>query len=152
LARGRALADHECMNRLRGLLSRVLLLSVLASVTTLAAACGGSDPGFVERIEDPFAGGYPIYRDEDSGVRVIVGTPDLGVGEQRVSFALFAPPSEEGGMLVISQPELTVRAFRYPSGHGGDRVGPIDEVVVRFGELPPGERGIHRGTFQFEEA
>ena len=74
--------------------SRVLA-GALAALAAIAVACsGGAETSGAQTAklipagDDPFLAGYPRYEDEAAGLRVILGTPDLGVGRHRVGFVL----------------------------------------------------------------
>jgi hypothetical protein len=121
-----------------------VLLAIIAIVAVTLGACARGDegsgiPGAAALVEDPFAGGYPLYEDAASGLQVVFGTPDIAVGQPRVSFAVFHNWS------VIDVPVLTVRTFRYPDGPQGDRLGPLEEATLLYGPFPFGGRGVYRG-------
>jgi len=102
-------------------------LAALVALTLFAvAACG--DGGTMSRVQDPFSGGYPMYRDEASGLDVIFGTPDLGVGTQRIAFAVL---SRDG---LVREPALPVTVRR-----GDER----QRVTARYHPFPTGTRGIY---------
>ena len=109
-------------------------LSVLLAAVA-AAACGSGDG--MGRVEDPFSGGYPMYRDGASGLEVIFGTPDLGTGEQRIAFAVLA---RDGIVREASLP-VTVR-----------RRGERQAVTARYRPFPTGTRGVYVGAATFPEA
>ena len=138
-------------------MSRRILLAVLAvlglsaALAVLVAACGDDVPegsrtvkGAAAWVDDPFSGGYPTYRDQDSGLTVVFGTPDLGAGRSRVSFALF---DAEG---LISFPTVKVATRYY--GDRDDEYDPGEETALRFHPFPEGGRGIYTGTLDFREA
>jgi hypothetical protein len=106
----------------------MLLVAVLVA---LVAACRSDT---LKRIEDPFSGGYPMYRDETSGLDVIFGTPDLGAGEQRIAFAITARDA------VVREPALEVVVRR-----GSER----QTLTARYHPFPAGSRGVYvtRATF-----
>src|SRR5690606_32440715 len=81
-----------------------LVLAVLTVLASAVLACGGGD--VATKVEDPFSGGYPTYRDEESGITAILGTPDLGVGTFRVAIALSDPTG------LIRFPSLTFESAR----------------------------------------
>ena len=144
---------------MRGSRTRWLLaVAVLSGV--LAAACGGgSDPTEpvenAEPVEDARGGfgladgGYPQYHDEESGLRVILGTPDLGVGRQRVAFVL----SDEQGLIRL--PVTSIATYYYPDGYDpdgteGSAEGPIETTQARFFEFPFGVRGLYAVDLEFD--
>ena len=102
-------------------------------------------PGAATPIDDPFSGGYPTYDDAESGLLIVFGTPDLGVGTSRVSFALF---NDVG---LISVPELDVTTRFYPEGPEGD-FETVEEAQLQFRSFPEGGRGIYTGYLTLERA
>lgn len=111
-------------------------LATLVALTLFAvAACGGD--GAMSRVQDPFSGGYPMYRDEASGLDVIFGTPDLGAGAQRIAFAVL---SRDG---LIREPTLPTTLRR-----GGDR----QSVTAVYHPFPTGTRGIYVAQVTFPKA
>ncbi len=109
-----------------------ILLAGLLVATVVA--CGDAS---MKRVEDPFSGGYPLYRDATSGFDVIFGTPDLGLGPQRVAFAVLGP---EG---IVSAPslDLTLR------GGGGAQA-----LTARYHPFPTGTRGLYVTEARFANA
>ncbi len=113
--------------------------------TATATAAGVALPGGATPVDDPFSGGYPTYDDEATGLRVVFGTPDLGAGASRVSFALF----DDVGL--ISFPVLDVATRFYPDGAAGEfEPGAGDQL--RFYPFPLGSRGIYAGELSFPRA
>ncbi len=119
------------------------LAALVTLLAALAVACGGggSDGAPIEGSDDPIvlgllSIGYPVYEDEASGIRTILGTPDLGAGRHRVGFVL----SDADGLIRL--PVITVTSYRYPEGPDGPRVGPVEEGTARFFEFPYGVRGM----------
>jgi hypothetical protein len=139
---------------------RVAVLAALATVALLAAACGGNEAtdasspstsGVLTPLPEGMAatalsGGYPTYRDDDTGVTAILGTPDLGVGRHRVGFVLTTP---EG---LVRVPVLAVESYRHPDGPGSVAEGPIEVSEARFYEFPFGTRGIYSMPLEFDRA
>ncbi|MDO9445873.1 MAG: hypothetical protein Q7K37_11205, partial [Dehalococcoidia bacterium] len=118
------------MPRPRHLGALMLLLAAILGAA-LVAGCGEDEaepsalmPGSARLVEDPFSGGYPAYHDESAGLRVILGTPDLGAGPSRIAFALF----DEVGL--IEFPGLLVRTYFYPEGPEAMRLGPLEQAVL----------------------
>lgn len=135
--------------------SRSLRLSsalVAVALSLALVACGGGKAddgppriqGAATWVDDPFSGGYPTYQDQESGLTVVFGTPDLGAGASRVSFALF---DYEG---LIGFPVLRIATRHYPDG-GADSYVPGEEATLRFQPFPEGGRGIYTGTLTFGE-
>lgn len=100
-------------------------------------------PGGATAVDDPFSGGYPTYDDEATGLRIVFGTPDLGVGTSRVSLALF----DDVG--VVSVPTLAASTRFYADGPDGDGA-PVEDTELRFYPFPEGGRGIYVGTLTLE--
>ncbi len=112
---------------------RSFVLAALSSVLILA--CNGTST--MKRVEDPFAGGYPTYRDSASGLDVIFGTPDLGTGEQRIAFAVL---SNSG---LLRNPTLTVTV----NGPGAS-----ESITATYRPFPAGTRGIYVAKASFPKA
>ena len=112
---------------------------------TATTAVGIALPDGAIPVDDPFSGGYPTYDDEATGLRVVFGTPDLGAGTSRVSFALF----DDVGL--ISFPVLNVSTRFYPDGAEGDFQSG-DGGQLRFYPFPQGSRGIYAGELSFPSA
>jgi hypothetical protein len=94
-------------------------------------------------------GNYPQLHDGLSGLTLIWGTPDLGVGPNRLAFAI------TGSSGFVSIPVLSLRTYYYGTGdrQGDDRhkqAGPLEEVEVRFHEFPLGTRGSYVGEATFD--
>jgi hypothetical protein len=126
-----------------------MLLAVAGAL--ILAACGEDEPappppipGAAAAIDDPFSGGYPTYDDEATGLRIVLGTPDIATGTQRVSFALF----DRDGL--ISFPALNVASRYYPEGP----TAPHEErqrEPFEFHRYPDGARGIYVAHLAFDE-
>lgn len=113
-------------HRFAALLTAIVLASIVA--------CGDSA---MKRVEDPFSGGYPLYRDEASGLDVIFGTPDLGTGPQRLAFALI---SRDG---IVRDPTVDIEV----SGSGETQV-----LTARYQPFPTGTRGVYVAEATFAKA
>lgn len=86
----------------------------------------------------PFSfGNYPEFHDPDSGLTVIFGTPDLGVGRNRLAFAMTGPQG------FINLPVLELTAYPVPATAGAPLEGPVQSVDARFHEFPYGTRGSY---------
>ncbi len=126
-----------------------LALVALLVLAVALAACGGDEggrptiEGAATWVDDPFSGGYPTYKDEASGLTVVFGTPDLGAGASRVSFALF---DREG---LIAFPALNVETRFY--GDSDEEFEPGEQASLGFQPFPEGGRGIYTGTLNFDE-
>ncbi|MCK9496882.1 MAG: thioredoxin family protein [Dehalococcoidia bacterium] len=125
------------------LLVPLLLLAACGDTSDDAPSEGVAIPGGATWVDDPFSGGYPTYDDEATGLRIVFGTPDLGTGTSRVSFALF----DDVGL--ISEPTLTVTTRFYPDGAEGDFESG-EEAQVQFRPFPEGSRGIYTGALTFD--
>ncbi len=89
---------------------------------------------------------YPQFYDEESGLSVILGTPDLGVGRQRVAIA-FA--NRDG---LIKLPVARVQSFYYPNGPDAAPEGPVETVTARYFDFPLGVRGLYVTDLEFTRA
>ena len=131
-------------------LRRSALLTTL--LTALLVACGGSEDSTPEASATPVEGGvtavltptgspldgpYPRYVDEAAGLVVRLGTPDLAVGEHRLSFVL----SDEQG--VVSLPVVQVRTHRFDDGPLGVTGETVEELTARHYPFPDGIRGLY---------
>ncbi len=132
--------------------SRVLA-GALGALAVVAVACsGGAETSGAQTAklipagDDPFLAGYPRYEDEAAGLRIILGTPDLGVGRHRVGFVL----SDVGDLIRL--PVVQVGSYFYPSGVDGQREGPLQEGIARFFEFPYGVRGMFSLELEFDRA
>ena len=85
-------------------------------------------------------GGYPVYVSE-AGFTVALGTPDLGIGDQRLSIVV---ESAEG---LVEFPAL---ALRYWPADGGP--ANVAEALAAFTLFPDGVRGFHVAQLTFEQA
>ncbi len=113
-------------------------LAIMVFLALWLVACGG--PSIASPLDDPFSGGYPTYRDEASGVTVILGTPDVGVGTFRVALAL----SDRSG--VIRTRSLPVEAFR-----PGESTVAADRLTADFFPFPDDIRGLHTTAMTFDQ-
>lgn len=142
---------------------RASLLAGVLLATVLAVACGpgGTAGGSPMKEDTPGsgtpAGGrliaslnpdvhYPESFDEETGLRSILGTPDLGVGRQRVSFLL----AHESGL--VRFPAIRAASYRYPEGPDGPRIGPVESNSAQFFNFPLGTRGIYVTELDFDRA
>jgi hypothetical protein len=79
---------------------------------------------------------YPRYADKDSGFGAILGTPDLGVGVNRVAFVM---TDDDTG--IVKTPFARVETFFTPEG--GVPEGPIQTVTAQYYDFPLKVRGLH---------
>jgi len=119
----------------------------------LLAACGGDDADALieggattRRVEprSPLDGPYPQYQDAITSLHTILGTPDLGVGRQRVTFVL----SDAEGRVRI--PAVRVRSYFFADGPRGVAGDPVVDTLARFYEFPEGLRGLYSTTLDFD--
>ena len=144
-------------------MARASLLAGVLAAGLLAVACapGGTAGGSPMNTDTPGpatpAGGgliaslnpdvqYPESFDEKTGLRSILGTPDLGVGRQRVSFLLV----HESGL--VRFPAVRAASYRYPEGPDGPRTGPVESKSAQFFDFPLGTRGIYVTELDFDRA
>ena len=102
-----------------------------AEVTPEARTSVFGDKGF----EDS----YPRFDNEEAGLTLIFGTPDIGIGPQRVAFVL----SDGGGIVKLPIASLSA------SFSGG---GEAQTVVARYYDFPEGIRGLYVGELDFDQA
>jgi hypothetical protein len=79
---------------------------------------------------------YPRYADEESGFGAILGTPDLGVGLNRVAFVM---TDDDTG--IVKTPFARIETFFTPEG--GLTEGPIQSVTAQFFDFPLKVRGLY---------
>ena len=103
-----------------------------------AADSEASRPRAIEVGDAGFDSGYPRFVDADSDLVVILGTPDLGVGPQRVAFVV----SDALGLVRL--PIVSVTAT-----FQGD-AEPSLTAVARFYDFPEGIRGIYVTQLEFD--
>ena len=111
-----------------------LPMLLIVTLGALLVACGSDT---MQRVEDPFSGGYPMYSDEASGLDVIFGTPDLGTGEQRIAFAVI------GRDAVVREAALELVVRR-----GSER----QRLTARYHPFPAGSRGVYVAQASFAKA
>ncbi len=134
------------MIRLRRLRRSALATLLLAAALAALSACGArGGPATPTATPAPlFGAGYPTYSDAATGIRTILGTPDLAVGARRVAFTM----SDAQG--VIALPALQVDSFFDPAS--GPREGPVQRVTARFTPFPDGSRGLDVLSLDFDRA
>lgn len=89
---------------------------------------------------------YPESYDPESGLKFILGTPDLGVGRQRVSFII----THSRGLFRF--PVVQVESYYLPEGSPGLREGPVQTTQAQFQEFSLGTRGIYVTHLEFDRA
>ena len=128
--------------RLRGVAASLLLLAGTLAVACSSGGEGGEPAGAVLAGEAGLESGYPKYVDAASGLSVILGTPDLAVGRQRVAFVL----SDAEGVV-----RLPVARITSSYAASGDEA-PRESTSARFYEFPEGVRGIYVAELTFDRA
>ena len=136
----------------------IAVLAATLLLATFVAACsdsnsgGDATPDATPASDGPTLGleaaGYLVYEDETTGIRTVLGTPDLGVGRQRVSFVL----SDEQGLIRL--PVVTVATYYLAEGSAAeaDPAGgtPIESATAQFYEFPLGTRGLYAVELSFD--
>ena len=108
-------------------------------------------PGGVTTVlvppRSPLDGPYPRYRDLESGLVTVLGTPDLGVGpQQRVSFVL----SDSEGLVRL--PAIHFEVFHFAEGARGPSGSPVSRGLARFHAFPGDSRGLYSATLDLPTA
>lgn len=128
------------------------LLFTMALVLLAAAGCSGaSEPETSEAPEQaqvvtgppkeaPLIKG-PV---SDSGLQIIFGTPDLGVGPNRIGFVLTSPDG------IVTSPAVRVTSEYLPEGGGPAEHGQTALAVFR--PWPYGTRGLYTTNLDFPTA
>lgn len=124
---------------------RALPILVLAVFASIVVACSWLPGGArtASKVDDPFSGGYPTFRDEATGITATLGTPDLGVGTFRVAIAL----NDRGGL--IRFPAVTLESARPKAGTSEP---PTERVSAGFFAFPDGIRGLYAAPMTFDRA
>ncbi len=107
---------------------------------TSTGTSGGLQPRAMAAGDAGFDSGYPRYVDEEAGLTVVVGTPDLGVGSQRVAFVM----SDDLGLIKLPIVSVTAQ-FQ-------DDAEPGDPAIARYYDFPEGIRGLHVTQLDFDRA
>ena len=126
--------------------SALAALVLLGGALALACSSGGGDAapvapssaGAVAAGEAGLESGYPRFVDAAAGLTVILGTPDLAVGTQRVAFVL----SDAQGLVRLPVANLT-------TGFAGDDAAGTT-TLARFYAFPEGVRGIYVAELTFD--
>ena len=128
------------------------LLPFLALALLAAAGCSGaSEPEAAEpRAQAQVVTGPPKEAPlikgpvSESGLQLIFGTPDLGVGPNRVGFVLTSPDG------IVTAPAVRVASEYRPEGGGPAEHGQTTLAVFR--PWPYGTRGLYTTTLDFHAA
>ncbi|MCH8102626.1 MAG: thioredoxin family protein [Chloroflexi bacterium] len=156
----------------RGSLTRTKRLSLAATALAAVAAVACSSGGYTQSDDTRLAADlnapvvtatplvideqrsllesleqYPSFKDEESGFGVILGTPDLGVGQNRVAFVM--TDSDFG---IVKFPFSRVETFFLPDGPGGKKEGPVERVNAQFFDFPLRVRGIYVANLNLDRA
>ena len=107
--------------------------------TATAAASAEATPEERTSVfgDEGFEASYPQYSDEESGLILVFGTPDLGPGPQRIAFVL----SDSEG--IVRLPIVSISA----SLDGGEAV----TAIARYFDFPEGIRGLYVGEIEFDQ-
>jgi hypothetical protein len=148
---------------------RLAVWTLIAASVALSSACAvvpqvvGGPPSSVATPEatvvpggvttvlvpprSPLDGPYPRYRDLQSGLITVLGTPDLGVGrQQRVSFVL---SNAEG---LVRLPAVQFDVFRFTEGASGPAGASVGRGVAKFHPFPGDSRGLYTATVDLPAA
>lgn len=119
------------------------MLIALALIAILAAACGDRDatgsPATPTGASSVLGDDYPRHTDESTGFSIILGTPDLAVGTNRVAFVV----SDSSGLIRLPVVRVTSRAAESDTDAA-------QEATARFYEFPLGIRGIYVAALDFD--
>ncbi len=138
---------------------------LIASLSVLPIACGsGTDSGApipvaseasanvspTEELEEPRSlldslKQYPTYNDEKSGFGAILGTPDLGVGLNRVAFVM-----TDNATGIVRTPFARIETYFTPEN--GETEGPIETVTAQFFDFPLKVRGLYVAELNLDRA
>ena len=131
-----------------------LTLLALAGALLLACASGEGEPeldatappaatGAVLTGDAGLDSGYPRYVDEATGLSIILGTPDLGVGRERVAFVL----SDSEGLV-----RLPVASIASRFADDALDAEPHESTTARFYAFPEDTRGLYVTALDFDRA
>ena len=111
-----------------------------ATSTSAATATAAATPEDRTSVfgDEGFEESYPQFTDEEAGLTLVFGTPDLGVGPQRIAFVL----SDETGIVKLPIASLS-------GSFGG---GEAQTVIARYYDFPEGIRGLYVGELNFDRA
>ncbi len=111
-----------------------------ATSTSAATATPEDTPEAQSSVfgDEGFEASYPQFTDDAAGLTLVFGTPDLGVGPQRIAFVL----SDETGIVKLPIASLS-------GSFGG---GEPQTVIARYYDFPEGIRGLYVGELNFDRA
>ena len=115
-------------------------IAATAASTSAAMATAAATPEDRTSVfgDEGFEDSYPQFTDEEAGLTLVFGTPDLGVGPQRIAFVL----SDETGIVKLPIASLS-------GSFGG---GEAQTVIARYYDFPEGIRGLYVGELNFDRA
>ena len=111
-----------------------------------SSAAGAGSANLAREPRSAFFAMYPHYEDAATGIDVVLGSPDVGVGRHRVAFVL----SDAQGL--IREPTVRVTSYFRPQGATEARSGPVEQATATFFEFPFGVRGIYSAALTFDQA
>ena len=115
----------------------------LTLIAVVLGACGAEDaaggPATPTGAASVLGDSYPRHADESTGFAIILGTPDLAVGANRVAFVL----SDGSGLVRL--PVVRVASYAPDGGTAA-----AQEASARFYAFPLGIRGVHVATLDFD--
>lgn len=126
-------------------------LGLLILALTIACALQPDDPSAAETTTE--TSGHTIELElirgpvSEDGTQAIFATPDLGVGENRVAFAIQSPDG------LIDAPSATVQSFFEPADQDANRNGlgePTQTAFALFRPFPLVERGLYVARLSFD--
>ena len=132
-----------------------LLAIVVGTLTILAAACSSGEArppesgAPAEAVAASEAQPRPDQRPliegpvSPDGLKAILGTADLAVGEQRVGFVLTTPTG------LVRAPAVTVTSLFFPQG--GPEAEEKQRALALFRPWPLGTRGLYTTTLSFDQ-
>ena len=121
----------------------ILVALILALTIACAPQSAEPTPAPAHAIELELIRG-PVSQD---GVQAIFATPDLGVGQNRVAFALQSPDG------LIDAPSATVQSFYEPDPDAGQSAlgEPAQTALALFRPFPLVQRGLYAAQLTFDK-
>lgn len=132
---------------------RIWLFGAAITTVLLALACsaGGASQGIDTGEEDAIAetrfDEVPLIKGPVSteGLQAIFGTPDLGLGTQRVGVVLTSPKG------LVRSPLATISTYFVGDGIGEEPAEPHQTSVAFFNPFPLNTRGIYTANMDFDK-